>query len=346
MQEKIQSFLEKMTDNKAVFGTALRVENAEGEVLFDGATGNIKTDSQYFIASTTKLYTVAMLMKLRSEGLLELEDKLDKFFDTELIKGLNVYKGQDYSDMITVQQLLAHSSGIPDYFDGKNPRGTSYEHELTLGNDVPYTFEQAIVWAKEMRSTFTPGQKGKALYSDTNFQLLGRIVEILRKDKLENVLEKEIFKVLGLKKTYVFTNKPDQKPVDMNFKDKPLIIPLAMSCMACDGGIVSTTEESMIFIKAFFAGKFFPKEYFKQMMSDYRGVMFPLQYGTGLMRFQLPGIFTLFRHVPELLGHSGLSGAFEYYAPEVDLYFTGTVNQVSDPSISYRMLTNVLMMLK
>jgi CubicO group peptidase (beta-lactamase class C family) len=346
LEDKIQNFLEKLTDYKSVLGTTLRVENGKGDLLFNGATGNFKTDSQYFIASTTKLYTVAAVMKLRSEGLLSLDDTLAKYFAQEVVRGLNIYKGIDYSDHITIKQLLAHTSGIPDYFEGKNAQGSSFMNELTKGIDIPYTFDDAINWAKAMKATFAPGQKGKALYSDTNFQLLGRIVEILRKDTLENVFIKEIFVPLALNQTYVFTNQPQQKPIDMNWKDKPLIIPLAMSCMACDGGIVSTSAESMLFLKAFFAGKFFPKDYFEEMCKDYLGVMFPLQYGTGIMRYQLPGIFTLFRHVPEMLGHSGLSGAFEYYVPERDWYFTGTVNQVANPSISYRMLTNVLMMLK
>ena len=346
MDEKIQKLLNKMTNNESVFGTVLRIERADGEVLFDGATGDLKTSSQYFIASTTKLYTVAMIMKLRAEGKLSLDDKLSKFFGPEVTQRLNVYKGIDYSDQITIKHLLSHTSGIPDYFGGKNNKGTSLEKELTESKDRAWGLEDVLRTVKTMQSTFKPGQKGKALYSDTNFQLLGRIIEQFRSNTIENIFKHEIFEPFGMKDTYVYTAEPDQNPAGMYFQDKKLFIPQAMKSTRADGGIVSTSYDSMTFIKNFFEGKFFPKSYFDEMRTDYRGVMFPLQYGTGLMRFKLPSLMTGFRSMPELIGHSGLSGAFEYYCPAKGVYLTGTVNQISSPSTSYRMLVMTLSLIK
>ncbi|MEN8659416.1 MAG: hypothetical protein ABF313_15360, partial [Marivita sp.] len=40
---------------------------------------------------------------------------------------------------------------------------------------------------------------------------------------------------------------------------------------------------------------------------------------------------TLFRSTPELIGHSGASGAFAFYAPELDVYVIGTFNQTDAP---------------
>ncbi|MEI7603806.1 MAG: serine hydrolase domain-containing protein [bacterium] len=343
-EDKIQKILNNLVDNKKIFGTVIRVANFENEI-FSGSSGNLNEDSQYFIASTTKLYTTAMIMKLRYEGKLSLDDTLDKFFSSEIIKGLNNFQGGDYSNQVTVRHLISQTSGIPDYFEGKGPDGKSLVDKLILGQDQSWTFERSLEIAKEQKSKFKPGQPGKALYSDTNFQLLGRIIEILFNDTVENVFEKNIYTPLQLNKTYMYSNIEDRNPQNMYYKDRPFYIPQAMISVRADGGIVSTSDDSMKFIKAFFSGTFFPVEYFEEMRAEYRGVMFPLQYGIGIMRFKLPRYFTLFTEMPELIGHSGLSGAFEYYCPDKKIFITGTVNQIANPSLSYRMLVQILNLL-
>jgi len=116
---------------------------------------------------------------------------------------------------------------------------------------------------------------------------------------------------------------------------------MAMTSFGPDGGIVSTANESMIFLKAFFNGKLFPKEYLDEM-KDWNKIFFPLQYGIGIARFKLPRIFSPFKPVPKLIGHSGLSGAFAYYCPEKDIYLTGTVNQIHNAGLSYKLMIRIL----
>ncbi len=97
----------------------------------------------------------------------------------------------------------------------------------------------------------------------------------------------------------------------------------------------------MIFIKAFFKGELFPIEYFNEM-KRWNKIFFPLEYGVGLARFKLPRVFSPFRAMPELLGHSGLSGAFAFYAPDKNVYLTGTVNQINHPDISFKLMLQFL----
>jgi D-alanyl-D-alanine carboxypeptidase len=49
-----------------------------------------------------------------------------------------------------------------------------------------------------------------------------------------------------------------------------------------------------------------------------------------------------FQASPELIGHSGLSGAFSFYCPQKDTFLTGTVNQIADPSLSFRLMLKLL----
>jgi len=131
--------------------------------------------------------------------------------------------------------------------------------------------------------------------------------------------------VLQLKDTYLCDDSSDTKPVPLYYKTRPLRIPLAITSSGPDGGIVSTAKESMIFLRAFYNGQLFPKEYISEL-TIWNKIFFPLEYGIGVARFKLPRIFSPFKPIPELIGHSGLSGAFAYYCPEKDLHLTGTVN--------------------
>lgn len=86
----------------------------------------------------------------------------------------------------------------------------------------------------------------------------------------------------------------------------------------------------MVFLKAFFKGRFFPSEVIDQL-KRWNRIYSPGQfdYGIGLERQWIPKIISPFYPIGELLGFWGQSGAFAFHNPERDLYFTGTVNQLS-----------------
>ncbi len=192
-----------------------------------------------------------------------------------------------------------------------------------------------------MKPRFKPGARGKAFYSDTNYQLLGRVIEAIVGKRMGEVLQGFIFSPLRLKDTYLYDDSNDNIPLSLYYKTDPLRIPLAMTSFGPDGGIVSTAKETMTFLRAFCGGQFFPKEYISEL-TTWNRIFFPLEYGIGIARFKLPRIFSPFKATPELIGHSGLSGAFAYYCPEKDLYLTGTVNQVARPGLSYRLMIKLL----
>ena len=337
----LQQVLTKIVDRKRIFGVSASIENGDGSLAFIGSAGNLDKESQYFIASTTKLYISAITLRLREQGRLSLDDPISRYIDGQVLDKLLIFKGLDYSSQITIRQLLAHTSGLPDYFQQKKKSGKSLQDELTSGIDQYWSFEQVIDEVKKMKPQFKPGEKGQALYSDTNYQLLGRIIESITSKQTATILKEYIFEPLGLKRTYLYENSKDTVPATMYFKQNPLPIPLAMTSFGPDGGIVSTSGELMIFIRAFFNGQLFPIEYFGEM-KQWNKIFFPLEYGIGLARFKLPRVFSPFKALPELLGHSGLSGAFAFYSPEKDVFLTGTVNQINNPDLSYRLMLQLL----
>lgn len=345
MQEistNIQKLIDSKIDNQRIHGINLKIESGAGEVFFRGHSGNLTAETHYFIASVTKLYTTAIIMKSCSENLISLDKTIADFLTQDQLKGLHVYRNIDYSSNITIQDLLAHTSGLPDYLSSHNKNEESLQQKISKGEDISWDFEDVLKMTKNLTPLFEPNSPKKAFYSDSNFQILGKIIEIIRDKPIKEVFEEEIFKPLKLSDSYVFNNQSDQKPFNLYFGKNPLRIPLAMSSFKADGGIVSTIDDCMTFLKAFFTGYFFPEEYLIDMIRNTNRIFFPLQYGIGLMKFQLPRFFTLFKKFPPLYGHSGLSGAFAYYVPDMDMYFTGTVNQIVNPGLSYRMLIQLL----
>jgi len=339
VEDKLTKILNTAIDGNNIFGTVVAIDSTS--LKWAGSSGNLYDNSRYFIASTTKIYISALLLKLRSQNLINIDDKISKYLPTEIMKNLHLYKGVNYSNGITIKNLMANTSGLPDYFQGKKDNGKSLMGELLSGNDYAWSFNDIINDTKKMKPKFVPGSKGKAFYSDTNYQLLGKIIEIVKGKNLSGSLDEMIFAQLDLLETYLYTDITDTRPAPLNFKNNKLLIPNAMSSFWADGGIVSTAEDSLKFIKAFFNGSIFPKEYLPELYV-WNKIFYPLQYGVGLIRFKLPRIFTPFKSIPELIGHSGLSGAFTFYCPEREIYLAGTVNQINNPHSSYKLMVKLL----
>jgi CubicO group peptidase (beta-lactamase class C family) len=333
----IQSIADNTVDNKSIYGTVFSV--SKNDSIRTYSSGNISDTTQYFIASITKLYTTTVVLKLRSEGKLRLDDRIGKYLSAEVMKDLHIYKGKDYSNEITIRHLLSQTSGLPDYYEDKPKDGKPLLEELLSGKDQLITFEGVIERAKEIPPKFAP-RPDKAHYSDTNWQLLQRIVETITKQTIVDLFQQYIFDPLELKKTYVFLDINDKRPIHLYYKKDPLFIPKAITGFNADGGIVSTSEESIQFLKAFYSGKLFPKDYLAEMQ-DWNKIVFPLQYGMGMMRFKLPAIMTG-GNALDIIGHAGSSGAFAFYDKEKDVYIAGTVNQMSERSASVKLMTQVL----
>ena len=342
-EKSFQAVLDKTVDNKKVFGTSFAIKKDSS--TWQGSSGNMNIDQPYFIASTTKLFTTAIILKLRAEGKLSLDDKISKYIDKSILSGLHIYKGKEYSQDLTIKHLLSHTSGLPDYFQGKGANGKSLENEITEGNDQFWTFEQAIERTKKMASLFAPGTKGKANYSDANFQLLGKIIETITHKSYSENCQEIIIKPLGLPKTYLYQDSTDKTPKILYYKSKELNILKAMTSFGADGGVVSTSSDMLVFIEAFFTGKLFPQTYIDELQK-WNKIFFPMQSGIGIHLFKLPWIFNPTGAVPYFIGHSGLSGALAYYSPKENIFIVGTVNQVAHPDISFKTMIKLTQKLK
>lgn len=319
-----------MTRNRSVYGAIICVENSDGSIAWSGDAGNLHKGDRYFIASVTKLYITTLILQCRNEGRLKLDDKIIRFFPPGYLDGIHKLKGVDYTGEITITHLLSNTSGIPDYFSDKQGSGKKAADDLFAGKDEPWPLEKTLENVKKLTPKFKPGQKGKAQYSDTNFQLLGKIIENITGKELADTFRERIFDELELEYTYAYRDVNDNSPAKMFYKTKQLHLPRYIASVTAEGGIVSTAKEVMTFLKAFFNGRLFPKEDLDEL-KRWNHIWFPGQFyfGIGLEKLWTPRIISPFKPIGELLGCWGQSGAFAFYNPESDLYFTGTINQLS-----------------
>ena len=300
----------------------------------------------YFIASTTKLYVTAILVQLRHEGRIDFDQPAAIYLPDTLTDGIHVLKGIDSSKLITVRQMMAHTSGIPDYFEQKGKKGKSHL-EKVLKEDKAWTVEDVVDITRSLKPQFPPSARARAFYSDTNYQLLGALIESIENAPFSEVVQSRIAGPLQLSNTYLFTSEHIDSYEEIPhilLGRKPVYIPKAMASFQADGGIVSTATEGIRFLEAFMEGSLFPTSYFKELMSVWRSVFGPIEYGTGIMRYKLPRLFSPLQPVPPMIGHSGASGVVLFYVPELDLYLSGAVNQLRRRGLPFQLMTRIVLL--
>jgi CubicO group peptidase (beta-lactamase class C family) len=319
----------------------LYVENSMGDFSESYGYGGRDIDSPTLMASVTKMFTTACILKLRDEEHLSLDDKINLYIDDEVLKGLHIYKGVEYSYELTISDLLFQTSGLPDYFGN-----SELVNNAILNEDTYITFEQYVEQTKKLSTRFAP-DTGKAYYTDINFDLLGKILEKVARSPLDSIYKQLIFKPLEMEHTYLPANKDDFIPYTYKGSEK-LERPLFIASCRASGGCVSTARDMMTFNKAFWNGKLFNKTIFEQL-SDYKRLqldMYPIFYGGGYMRISLYGLNTFFLTQGELLGHSGSTGSFMFYYPKKDLYFVGDLLQIESPKTPIQFVMMLAMVAK
>ncbi len=321
LSQSLQALIDTEASKPHTHGIILRVVSGDGQADFKGSAGAAVPDTRFPIASITKMYTAALIMQLVDDGLIKLDQPVQSILTGVDLAGLHVVKGVDYGPALTVRQLLHQTSGLADYYE------SDLAHDLKLGKDRSYDLGDVLQMTKALPPSAAP-DTGRSHYSDTNYQLLGAVIETVTGSTYDQALQEQICQPLGLTQTGVLQGT--NVGMQIYHKDQRLDVPLILTSMTSDGGIISTLDELLVFLRAFLEGRLFRPESAAQMRRWNR-MFFPLQYGYGLMRIKLPLWMTLFRTTPELIGHSGASGSFAYYTPDRETYIVGSFNQTDAP---------------
>ena len=316
------------------------------KVLVNGPNFEYRFESEnalpmHCIASSTKLYTNTLIFKLIDNGQLKLNTVVADVLGPETMIGLTKPGNES---LISIENLLTHTSGLSDYFSDKLPGGQSLFDEI-VGKSRVWTYPDIL---ERTRAIGVHGDPGKsAHYSDTNFQLLGQVLETINGNSYATALQDLVTRPLALENTFVITGSEDLANVSkMLYGDRELSIDSSMASTGCDGGIVSTTDETMKFLKAYYDGSLFNPDFSDPAKQNWRKIFPPLKYGLGQMKLSLPSFMTGFRSVNPLYGHSGASGHVMFFDPISGTRYVATVNQTKDRSLVFKLLINLQIRLR
>jgi len=270
---RLDSFLNSLASRELAMGSLAISKN--GIVEYQKVFGYSYIDNdkkipadhytKYRIGSATKMFTAVMIFQLIEEGKLSLDKKLNTYFPN-----------LPNADKITISNMLYHRSGLHDY---------THDTNFTEWMDEPKIHDELLKIIKDRGSDFEPGSA--ADYSNSNYLLLGYIIEKICKVSYADAFKKRITSKIYLKNTCygnsisLKNNEATSYKYAENKWNKEKETNLSIHGGA--GSIVSTPADMIKFIDALFSNKLINKSSLAKMetmIDDYGMGMFPNKYGS------------------------------------------------------------------
>ena len=283
------------------------------------------------IASNTKTYTAAAILRLVERGVISLSDPIAKHLPRELAAELE--RDGFKTDVITMEQLLAHRAGL-----GEHPSVPSYIPTVLANPRKRWTRQEQVRWMVDsLQPVGPPGAQFK--YSDTGYILLGAIVERYTGKNLgAGVRELVGLEKLGLRHTWFETlepepsGEPERVHQYMNGVDTHAFDPSVD--LYGGGGIAATISDMGGFITALLGGRVFEKKATLDTMLAIRSPEFMAGYGLGVFRVNAGG--------RQGYGHSGFWGTVAVHFPAEQLTIAVAVNEQSQGGSIFGIMNAVL----
>jgi len=345
-QEAIELLEGRLTDDpdNPIHGISFLVEK-EGNVLVSEAIGKRKKDGdslritdQFRIASSTKTFVATILLQMEEEGKLFLSDNIYPYLkDIEYLRLEDFQWFEKTSSIkeVTIEQLLSHKSGLADIF---NDRQEAFFERLMQNPNERYNPERIIdlyyEFGLNQEAKFAPGNGWH--YSDMNYVLLGLLIEKLDEKSLAQSIRDRILKPLQLADTYlefyeeIGINKPriHQYVGAMDFNM------INTSFDWSGGGLVSTHQDMVQFIKALFEGRLVSEKALQKMIAVQPTNENHLPYGLGVYQSVYGG--------QTFYGHYGFYGTYIGYCPETKTALSYYISQATPDINIYELVDAVI----
>ncbi len=228
-------------------GAVVGVFTPEGEwVLTRGfanvnAKRGIRRSDRFGIRSVSKSFTVTALLRLVDRGDVGLDDPISDYVE-----------GVPGGEAISLRQLAAMTSGLPDYID-------SPEVRAALGEDPTreWTDRELVDAAFALPPEFAPGTEYS--YTNTNTILLGMVVEAVTEKPFADALRSLVLRPLGLNDTSYAPGRPIPDPHALSYDVDPdtgeaTRVDVDTSAFSTAGGIVSTLDDLRVWVESLATG--------------------------------------------------------------------------------------------
>lgn len=263
---RLDQIASSYTGDNAFMGTVLVVNG--DKVLLNKGYGqadlewNIPNapDVKFRLGSITKQFTATLILLLQQDGKLSIADPVSKY----LPNTPNAWQ------KITVAFLLGHTSGIPNFTSA---------HEFMTWRMNPHTPEEELAFFRDRPLEFEPGTRFE--YSNSNYEVLGAILEKVSGKKYGDLLRERIFAPLGMRDTDLDTDTLILPKRAQGYQRGPNglehAVSESMSVPWAAGSIYSTTGDLLLWERGLFGGKVLNAASLKQMTTPGKG-----GYGLGV----------------------------------------------------------------
>lgn len=367
IEHLLQDTIDKAARNKNLRNIIMSVQSGDGTFSWSGTAMNgitngipISADTPFFIASIDKCLNAAIVLMLAEQGRIRLDDSPELYIPAKWLKGLTAKHNQGAygkAERLTIRHLLAHASGIADWIEDSPKGGTSLVERVLSEGDRLLSLEEIFTHVADRLTPHFPVQnldkaKVRIRYSDTNYMLVIAILEAVCGKPLPLIQQEYFLKPLGM--NHVWTpgmSEPlaeTRQSVPLRAGGRAIHIPRMLESFR---GIYATADDLIRFLRHLVQtdGTMFRtmsaswnRFGFPTDMASLRSPNWPIQYGLGLMRFEIPPVFTGFKSLPALVGHTGSTGSWLFWCPEHDLYFAGSVDEITAGALPFRLLPNIL----
>lgn len=328
LAERLQALLGDAVADGSIPGAVLSVRLPDG-ATWTGTAGLADRDSgepmtaatRVRIGSLSKMFTAVAVLQLAEEGAIGLDDPVADYLPG-LIPG---------GEAIAVRQLLQHTSGLYDYLEDR-----LFVAEAYADPEGDWAPKDLVDYAVSRPPTFAPGEGWD--YSNTNYVVLGMLVEAVTGNTLADELDARIFTPLGLAATASVPPDEVDGPQARGYSRGDGQEVVSLSFAFGTANIVTTADDLRRFGEALFGGELLAPDSLAQMRRFVGGNgqydMPALEYGLGLMSNRLPAGPA--EEGEPVVGHIGGINGFRaalWYAPGPDLLVALGVNQgATDPN--------------
>jgi CubicO group peptidase (beta-lactamase class C family) len=304
-------------------GTVLVVEGEK--VLLDKGYGMASLewqvpnvpDAKFRLGSLTKQFTATLILLLQQDGKLNINDPISKYLTDSPPAWAK----------ITLANLLGHTSGIPSF------TGFKEFHAWSMNS---HTAEEEIALFRDKALDFEPGSKFD--YSNSNFILLGAVIEKVSGKKYAELLRERIFVPLGMNDSGLDSDEVVLPKRANGYVPGPHGIEVArsesMTIPWSAGSIYSTTGDLLKWEHGLFGGKILNADSQKLMTTPGKG-----DYGLGVFIANRDGV--------RVVSHGGGIEGFNtnlMYAPEkrIAVIVLSNVNGGAPDSMGNQLMDTVL----
>lgn len=269
---------------------------------------SLEPDDLFAIGSITKTFTATIILQLMEEGSLHLDSLIVKYLPDEF---KTIIDNMEYGQFIRVLHLLKHTSGIYSYtwieqfFEDKY---ADLDHSMTPVDIMNYVTEYG--WFVNY-----PGYEYH--YSNTNYLILGVMIEHITGISYAQNLEQRIIQPLELENTFLAEGMLNTYNVDiihgydLDYGEVYDIHEFNFDASSwAAGGIISNTTDLNIFISALFKRRLFMNNETFPIMIDMDDLNF---YGLGIFVREHPGLGYYYGHGG---GHQG-TNSIMFYIPSI-----------------------------